>query len=196
MGITAYVHTLTARTCRRCERTASVAEFTSDRGLPSTICKLCNAELCKDRYDSNREERKAQERERRARRKAIDPETVSNEERVRWEKRSKRRKADPIAYLLAGLKSRAKRAGVPFALDRSDIFIPEHCPILGIKLRPVGTGRGDDCAEVDRLVPALGYVPGNVAVISHRANRIKNNGTTEEHERIAAWMRSRSAKHG
>lgn len=36
---------------------------------------------------------------------------------------------------------------------------------------------------------AEGYVPGNVEVISFRANRIKNNGTADEHERIAQWMR-------
>lgn len=34
-----------------------------------------------------------------------------------------------------------------------------------------------------------GYVPGNVVVMSYRANRLKNDGTAEEHEIIAAWMR-------
>jgi hypothetical protein len=33
-------------------------------------------------------------------------------------------------------------------------------------------------------------VRGNVAVISGKANLIKNFGTAEEHERIAAWLRA------
>lgn len=34
-----------------------------------------------------------------------------------------------------------------------------------------------------------GYVKGNITVISNKANRIKNNGTAEEHEAIAKWLR-------
>jgi hypothetical protein len=38
---------------------------------------------------------------------------------------------------------------------------------------------------LDRIVPHLGYVPGNVVVVSHRANFIKNNATVDELELIA-----------
>jgi hypothetical protein len=34
----------------------------------------------------------------------------------------------------------------------------------------------------------LGYVKGNVAVISHRANAIKNNATAEELQMVARWV--------
>lgn len=47
----------------------------------------------------------------------------------------------------------------------------------------------DTQPTIDRIIPALGYVPGNIVVISHRANRMKSDGTAEEHERIAAWLR-------
>lgn len=40
----------------------------------------------------------------------------------------------------------------------------------------------------DRLAAGKGYVPGNVAIISMRANQIKNDATAEEHCRVAAWM--------
>jgi hypothetical protein len=46
----------------------------------------------------------------------------------------------------------------------------------------------DTSPSLDKINPELGYVPGNVAIISYRANRIKNNGTAEEHRLIADWM--------
>jgi len=49
-------------------------------------------------------------------------------------------------------------------------------------------GRRDDSPSIDRLVPNAGYVPSNIIVMSDRANRIKNDGTAEEHRRIARFM--------
>ena len=40
-----------------------------------------------------------------------------------------------------------------------------------------------------RIVPALGYVPGNVGVISFRANTIKNNASMREIEQLLEWLR-------
>lgn len=94
--------------------------------------------------------------------------------------------------LLRNAKGRAAKLGLPFTLVLSDIFIPEFCPVLGIKLemRHEGSGRCKSSPTLDRMIPELGYVRGNVAVISGRANSIKNVGTAEEHERVAAWMRA------
>lgn len=64
-----------------------------------------------------------------------------------------------------------------------------QCPVLGIHLRP-GKGKVHDASpSLDRLNGAWGYEPGNIAVISYRANRAKGPLSAEEHERIAAWMR-------
>lgn len=91
--------------------------------------------------------------------------------------------------LLYGAKERAKQYGVPFNIDASDIVIPEFCPALGVKLVH---GKGKICANsptLDRRVPELGYVKGNVAVISQKANTIKSNATAEEVESVLNWMR-------
>lgn len=48
--------------------------------------------------------------------------------------------------------------------------------------------------SIDRIIPELGYVRGNIAVISMRANKLKSDATSEELERISAWMRSVGAK--
>jgi hypothetical protein len=100
------------------------------------------------------------------------------------------RKRNPEAYALYSLKARAKKIGVPFDLTVDDYFIPEFCPVLGIPLVRGKRGNPGN-PEFDRFVPELGYVRGNVTVISARANRLKSNGTLRELERVVGWMRSR-----
>lgn len=102
----------------------------------------------------------------------------------------------PLTRRFNAIRSRARKEGIPFDLTIDDIFVPEFCPVLGIRLvwEEGNTRRLQDSGpSIDRLIPERGYVRGNIAVISGRANRIKNNGTAAEHERIAAWMRSLGA---
>lgn len=88
-------------------------------------------------------------------------------------------------------KANCIRVGKKFTIDFGDIEFPTHCPILGIELDYfTEEGFNDASPSFDRINPELGYVKGNVAIISMRANRIKNNGTAEEHEKIAKFMRS------
>jgi len=95
-----------------------------------------------------------------------------------------------VTAALGHAKQRAQKKGWDFALSAKDIIVPEFCPILGIRLQ-VGDGAfSDSSPSLDRINPNLGYVPGNVAVISMRANAIKRDGSAAEHERIAAWMRA------
>ena len=80
---------------------------------------------------------------------------------------------------------------MPFDIGPEDVFVPEVCPVLGIPLRS-GKGRGglnDASPTLDRVIGPLGYVPGNVVVISHRANRIKSDATVEELEAILRHAR-------
>ena len=97
---------------------------------------------------------------------------------------------NPKRILLDSAKVRSRRRGIPFNLSLADIRIPNTCPILGIRIvRGVGKLSAHS-PSIDRIIPELGYVAGNIAIISNRANTIKSNGTAEEHERIAAWMKS------
>lgn len=57
---------------------------------------------------------------------------------------------------------------------------PTHCPVLGIKLNYAGM-RGDPAnVSLDRHNNDLPYMPGNVFVISDRANKLKSNATADE----------------
>ena len=94
-------------------------------------------------------------------------------------------------------KSRSKIVGVPFNLDINDFETPEYCPILGIKLEYGLTGkntRSDFVPSIDRIIPELGYVKGNIKTISFKANRLKSNATLEEVEAIAKYIRDEITK--
>lgn len=89
--------------------------------------------------------------------------------------------------LLTGARRRARKAGVPFNLSHDDIRIPPRCPVLDIKL-VTGTGVSTDASpSLDRIIPASGYVPGNVIVVSHLANRIKSSATPDQIKRVASF---------
>lgn len=98
--------------------------------------------------------------------------------------------------MLHAAKSRAKKKGVPFALTVEDIVIPKFCPVLGIELKSAQGGAGhmagDSSPTLDRIIPVFGYVPGNVAVISWRANKLKADGTLDELRKVAAWLSKHS----
>lgn len=97
----------------------------------------------------------------------------------------------PAKRMFDHAKARAKKLGLQFNLSPGDITIPTLCPVLGIPLFR-GTGRlHEGSPTLDRFVPVLGYVQGNVCVISHKANRIKTDATLLELEAVTSWMRNR-----
>jgi hypothetical protein len=83
-------------------------------------------------------------------------------------------------------RKRAIALGLPFGIEPEDIVVPAICPVLGIPLT-VGGAR-DSSPSLDRKVPALGYVKGNVFVISFRANRIKADASVSEIAAVLAYM--------
>jgi hypothetical protein len=64
------------------------------------------------------------------------------------------------------------------------IVIPAVCPVLGIPI-VLGEQRSENSPSLDRITPKLGYVPGNVRVISDKANRLKGDRTLGELQQTA-----------
>lgn len=85
-------------------------------------------------------------------------------------------------------KANAKRVGQDFTIQFGDLEWPSHCPILGLEIDYFADGRQENSPSIDRIDPTKGYIPGNVAVVSWRANRIKNDGTLEEHQKIVNYL--------
>jgi hypothetical protein len=91
--------------------------------------------------------------------------------------------------LWAAAKRRAARFNLPFNIEPSDIEIPKRCPVFGVELTSArGLGAQPTSPSLDRIHPEMGYVRGNIAVISKRANDIKSYGTAAEHRQVAAWL--------
>jgi hypothetical protein len=99
-------------------------------------------------------------------------------------------------------RDRAKKLGLPFNLTREYIerIWPEDemCPIFGVKFESLsGPSRGKGhphphSASIDRIIPEKGYVEGNVAIISNRANTMKHNCSDPEvFRKLADWLEKR-----
>ncbi len=104
------------------------------------------------------------------------------------------RKNNLVAHLLYGIKNKAHTNNIPFDLSERDIVIPETCPVLGIPLVPGVAVTHDGSPTIDRITPALGYVKGNTCVISHKANRIKNNGTLEDLKQVVKYLKKHTKR--
>lgn len=102
----------------------------------------------------------------------------------------------------AGMRERAKERDLPFdgatfTTARLTEMLRERpaCPCCGVVFRFAvsGTLGGEKCdasPSVDRIRPALGYVPGNVAIICWRCNNLKRDASAAELRRIADWIES------
>tara|TARA_R110000824_G_scaffold78135_1_gene197337 strand:- start:510 stop:1055 length:546 start_codon:yes stop_codon:yes gene_type:complete len=90
-------------------------------------------------------------------------------------------------------KKRAKSRNLPFNLTTEyikSIAPPDMiCPALGIQMK-VGENVKNSkirSPSLDRLIPELGYIKGNVIVVSTRANILKRDATLEELMQVAKF---------
>lgn len=97
------------------------------------------------------------------------------------------RAANVGARLVQAAKRRARDLGIECSIRLDDVVVPERCPVLGVPLVVNRGTCGPDSPTLDRIDPAKGYVPGNVLVVSLRANTIKNNATPHELLRVASF---------
>lgn len=99
------------------------------------------------------------------------------------------RKDHFLKHRFSILRSGATDRKKEFTLTFDDLVFPENCPALGIKLDYHKRGRGAafNSPTVDRIDSTKGYIPGNVIVVSHLANRIKSNATPEQITKVAEF---------
>ncbi|HEX5126494.1 MAG TPA: hypothetical protein VFW00_07115 [Rhodocyclaceae bacterium] len=114
--------------------------------------------------------------------------------RAEWLRGYRTKPQIALSLLVANAKYRAKKRGVEFTITPLDLEMPQKCPVLGIEIEH---GNDDqslsarDCApSLDRRDNKKGYIPGNVRIISWRANRLKNDATVAELEAVLRYMRS------
>lgn len=90
--------------------------------------------------------------------------------------------------ILKTIRQSAKKRGLEFNLDVSDIVIPEYCPVLGIKLVPNIGKPSFNSPSVDRIDNNKGYIKGNIHIISYKANAIKYNASIEELKKVVNYF--------
>lgn len=82
----------------------------------------------------------------------------------------------------------ARKQNLPFNIKLEDIVIPEVCPVFGIPLEVTAGPRTNNTPSLDKIIPELGYVKGNIRVISFRANRLKSDASLEEIQKLLLYM--------
>lgn len=90
--------------------------------------------------------------------------------------------------ILDGRKD-AVKGKVPFEISKeyARALPSEVCPVFGTKLE---WGTGSPLAgSLDRIIPELGYVEGNVCWMSRRANILKRDATAKEIEQLNEWFK-------
>lgn len=120
-----------------------------------------------------------------------------NKDTLRFKRRQWQRlwrKENWPKYLWYIAKKRAAEYKVPFDITPDDVIIPEKCPVFGFEFVIGKNGGSDRSPSIDKIIPNLGYIKGNIIVISRRANRIKSDASLEELEKIVGYVRRLTQK--
>ena len=90
--------------------------------------------------------------------------------------------------LFKSAKYGAKKRGIEFAITVDDIQIPDRCPIFGFKME--FGGKRSTSPSIDRIDNSKGYVPGNIVVVSVKANHVKSDCTLAELHKLVDFYDS------
>jgi len=179
---------ISTKICRTCKKGKTIDKFgqysRSKDGL-ETQCKECKNLQSRQYYKTH--PRKNRGKYRRAY-------YLNNRNKISEQNKLKR-KTYPLQSIFKTVKMRAQKLNIP--CDSFDNLYNYLKPIYNIgkceccgKIVTQG-GNKNDIPSVDRIIPELGYVIGNVAILCGECNRIKSSGTWQQHDMIADWIKER-----
>jgi hypothetical protein len=101
------------------------------------------------------------------------------------------RRRNPFKFKCAAKRQDCDKRNILFNLT------PEYlegiwtgkCPVLDVDMDILSHKDSLYAPQLDRVDPKGGYVEGNVAWLSRRANNIKGNATVEELEAVVKWIK-------
>ena len=145
-----------------------------------TICKSCKEDKPQDQFPLRKDKSE--------RHRPYCKTCANDSQRARY---SSHKREQPFKLKTTRAKARAQFLKLPFDLDPEylESIWTGFCPVLGVEITLYDSDRSNEfAAELDRFIPSLGYVKGNVHFLSRRANRLKNNVTTKELKQLIEWM--------
>jgi hypothetical protein len=179
--------------CSKCAVVKAVGEFYAKRAW----CKACLTGYERKRYAKPENRAKALDRAAAAAAKPGNRESHRRYSRKYYAK-TENRESMRNRHLWHGMLKRSRAKCVAF--DEA-FFTPERvsawlraisacagCGVAWAQFDGSWHGVQPNSPSIDRRVPALGYVPGNVNLICHRCNTLKGDSTPEELRRLADWM--------
>ena len=148
--------------CTKCGEVKELSEFHKKRAGHASRCKDCKKEYDKEYNKTNADKKKEHNKE--------------------------YYKTNADACTLNLIRNRARRKGIHFDLELKDILGVTHCPVFGWELKRSQGKAQSDSPSVDRKIPELGYVKGNIQILSQKANTMKQDATPEELIQFAEWI--------
>lgn len=182
--------------CSGCKLPKSAIEFYRNKSRPdgvSAYCKSCNGKSFSTWVEENREHVREYARIY-ARNMAPYREPTDVEKRRAACRKWNRNRW--VVKAIGSCRRKALKRGLPFGMKENDLFdkntgkLPSNCPIFPHIHLDYNAGPDQRLwASVDKIVPELGYVSGNVWIVSMAANTWKSNGSNAaERERIVEIM--------
>ncbi len=173
---------LDGRVCNHCKiekKRECFFKHKRNKGNMYSFCIDCVKIKRKEYYDKNRKKLLKKQRSKRTTREYKDKVNIKMKEY---------RKNNPLKMLVRWARGKCKKYGLPFNLKETDLEYTGKCLVFGTELK-VGDENLDNSPTLDRIIPELGYIKGNVQIISHLANRIKNNSTIEQLEQVVSYVK-------
>lgn len=189
--------------CTKCNQVKNIDDFVKDNRRKDghgSICKECKRAQDRERYqilknDKAFVERKNQRnREYKKRHKEqvdsynaeyrMRPEVVERMREYNQKRKSTMSLIDKFRDMVHRCQHRASEKNIPCSItwkDLQELYI-DTCPILEIPLdwNSCTNGRSEYTPSVDRIIPELGYVKGNIRIISNLANMMKSYATKDQ----------------
>lgn len=170
------------KTCSSCKRLLPEEAFGKNRtkaGGLCGVCLTCARRASKDSYQRHR-----------ARRQKEAQAGYQKNAVIRRRQAAENKKNHVIRYRFYHKRARCKQRGIPFNITLPT-FVSLHetgiCSACGVVVTHAHNSR--TAWSLDRLIPSMGYVSGNVCVLCRRCNTIKNDGDIPALERVLSYMK-------
>lgn len=188
------------KTCRECCAPLTAQNSAKDKSKKigiALICKACKCKIVAEWKKKNPDKVRLQkQREYQVRKQ--NPKAIKRQQQRRQEWYQKIRKSGvsgKVQLLLGNIKARVKQGEIPMDLDFDYLvsIATDNCPVDGLPLdwemNSVTEGKATDRSpSIDRIIPSLGYVKGNVKFIANKWNTWKSNMLLRDLELIIAYM--------